>query len=95
MLLCGIIDELEKGSNNLLSYFFCQATETQLRSATSVLRGLIYLLIIQQPSLISYVRSKHDVTGEKLFQGINVWVSLVKILRHAEGSDFERRSLDR
>ncbi|EWZ28532.1 hypothetical protein FOZG_17745 [Fusarium oxysporum Fo47] len=80
MLLCGIIDELEKGSNNLVSYFFCQATETQLSNASSVLRGLIYLLIIQQPSLISYLRSKHDVTGEKLFQGINVWVSLVEIL---------------
>ncbi|KAK2669081.1 NACHT nucleoside triphosphatase [Fusarium oxysporum f. sp. vasinfectum] len=64
MLLCGIIDELEEGIHN----------------ATSALRGLIYLLIIQQPSLISYLRSKHDVTGEKLFQGINVWVSLVEIL---------------
>ncbi|EGU74133.1 hypothetical protein FOXB_15357, partial [Fusarium oxysporum f. sp. conglutinans Fo5176] len=80
MLLSGIIDELEEGSNCLLSYFFCQATETQLSNAASVLRGLIYLLIIQQPSLISYLRSKHDITGEKLFQGINVWVSLVEIL---------------
>ncbi|EXL40444.1 hypothetical protein FOCG_17066 [Fusarium oxysporum f. sp. radicis-lycopersici 26381] len=80
MLLCGIIDELEKGPNSLLSYFFCQATEAQLSNAASVLRGLIYLLILQQPSLISYVRSKHHVTGEKLFQGINVWVSLVEIL---------------
>ncbi|KAH6988601.1 hypothetical protein EDB80DRAFT_172177 [Ilyonectria destructans] len=80
MLLCGIIDELEKGPNSLLSYFFCQATETQLSNAASVLRGLTYLLIIQQPSLISYVRSKHDITGEKLFQGINIWVSLVEIL---------------
>ncbi|KAM5528230.1 nwd1 protein [Fusarium oxysporum f. sp. phaseoli] len=80
MLLCGIIDELEKEPNSLLSYFFCQATEAQLSNAASVLRGLIYLLIIQQPSLISYLRSKHDVTGEKLFQGINVWVSLVEIL---------------
>ncbi|EXL40785.1 hypothetical protein FOCG_16729 [Fusarium oxysporum f. sp. radicis-lycopersici 26381] len=80
MVLCGIIDELEEGSSCLLSYFFCQATEAQLSNAASVLRGLIYLLIIQQPSLISYLRSKHDVTGEKLFQGINVWVSLVEIL---------------
>ncbi|KAK2669042.1 NACHT nucleoside triphosphatase [Fusarium oxysporum f. sp. vasinfectum] len=65
MLLCGIIDELEEGIQF---------------NAASVLRGLIYLLIIQQPWLISYLRSKHDVTGEKLFQGINVWVSLVEIL---------------
>ncbi|KAH7176212.1 hypothetical protein EDB81DRAFT_897322 [Dactylonectria macrodidyma] len=54
--------------------------KTMLLNAASVLRGLIYLLIIQQPSLISYVRSKYDITGEKLFQGINVWVSLVEIL---------------
>ncbi|KAG5797868.1 hypothetical protein H9Q69_003096 [Fusarium xylarioides] len=80
MLVCGLIDELEEGSNCLLSYFFCQATQAQLSNAANVLRGLIYLLIIQQPSLISYLRSKHDVTGEKLFQGINVWVSLVEIL---------------
>ncbi|PNP81052.1 hypothetical protein FNYG_05519 [Fusarium nygamai] len=79
MLLCGIINELEKESGCLLSYFFCQATEAQLSNAASVLRGLIYLLILQRPSLISHVRSKHDVTGEKLFQGINIWVSLVEI----------------
>ncbi|OBS17519.1 hypothetical protein FPOA_12011 [Fusarium poae] len=80
MLLCGIIDELEKGPNSPLSYFFCQATEPQLNNAVSVLRGLIYLLIIHQESLISYVRSEYDHTGEKLFQGSNVWVSLVGIL---------------
>ncbi|KAJ9413287.1 transcriptional activator of glycolytic enzymes-domain-containing protein [Fusarium oxysporum] len=36
MLLCGIIDELEKESAKRLSYFFCQATEAQLSSATGV-----------------------------------------------------------
>ena len=45
-----------------------------------MLRGLIYLLIIQKRSLISHVRAKYDVAGEKLFQGINVWVSLRAIL---------------
>ncbi|EXA29674.1 hypothetical protein FOVG_18865 [Fusarium oxysporum f. sp. pisi HDV247] len=79
MLLCGIIDELKKESANRLSYFFCQATEAQLSNATAVLRGLIYLLIVQQPPLISYVRVKYDVAGEKLFEGVNVWVSLKEI----------------
>ncbi|KAG8664730.1 uncharacterized protein FPOAC1_013510 [Fusarium poae] len=36
--------------------------------------------IRQLQSLISYVRSEYDHTGEKLFQGSNVWVSLVGIL---------------
>lgn len=80
MLLCGIIDELEKRSAIRLSYFFCQATEVQLSNATAVLRGLIFLLIIQQPSLISYVRAKYDIAGQNLFEGINAWVSLTEIL---------------
>ncbi|KAK7219770.1 hypothetical protein V2G26_007773 [Clonostachys chloroleuca] len=80
MLLCGIIDELQKEPSFRLSYFFCQATEAQLNNATSVLRGLIYLLAVQQPSLISHVRAKYDVAGERMFQGINVWVSLAGIL---------------
>jgi hypothetical protein len=80
MLLCGIIDELEKDPDNRLSYFFCQATEARLNNATAVLRGLIYLLVIQQPSLISYIREKHDHAGKQLFEDRNAWEALSKIL---------------
>ncbi|KAL6887038.1 hypothetical protein GGI43DRAFT_265277 [Trichoderma evansii] len=80
MLLCGIIDELQKEPNKTLSYFFCQATEAQLSNATSVLRGLMHLLLDKRPSLISHLRAKYDTAGKKLFQGINVWGSLVEIL---------------
>ncbi|KAM6506442.1 hypothetical protein FSOLCH5_013423 [Fusarium solani] len=80
MLLCGIIDELEKEPDNRLSYFFCQATEARLSNATAVLRGLIYLLVDQQPSLISYVRKKHDRVGKQLFEDVNAWEALSKIL---------------
>ncbi|KAH7124420.1 hypothetical protein EDB81DRAFT_912810, partial [Dactylonectria macrodidyma] len=80
MLLCGIIDELEKESTNRLSYFFCQATVDKLSNATAVLRGLIWLLVIKHPPLISHVWMKYNVVGKKLFEGINVWVSLTEIL---------------
>ncbi|KAM6516800.1 hypothetical protein FSOLCH5_007742 [Fusarium solani] len=80
MLLCGIIDELEKEPDNRLSYFFCQATEARLSNATAVLRGLIYLLVDQQPSLISHVRKKHDHAGKQLFEDGNAWEALSKIL---------------
>ncbi|KAL6354150.1 hypothetical protein LRP88_12484 [Fusarium phalaenopsidis] len=80
MLLCGIIDELEKEPGNRLSYFFCQATEARLSNATAVLRGLIYLLLVQQPSLISHVREKHDHAGRQLFEDGNAWEALSKIL---------------
>ncbi|KUI61249.1 Vegetative incompatibility protein HET-E-1 [Cytospora mali] len=43
MLLCGIIDELEKETQPVanISYFFCQATDSRINSATAILRGLI------------------------------------------------------
>ncbi|KAL3599804.1 hypothetical protein FPOAC2_04032 [Fusarium poae] len=80
MLLCGIIDELEKEPGNRLSYFFCQATEARLSNATAVLRGLIYLLVAQQPSLILHIREKHDHAGKQLFEDGNAWEALSKIL---------------
>jgi hypothetical protein len=79
MLLCGIINELEKSKVNTVSYFFCQATDLRINNATAVLRGLVYLLVIQQPSLVSHVRKKHDHAGRTLFQDANTWVALSEI----------------
>ncbi|KAK4176017.1 NACHT domain-containing protein [Triangularia setosa] len=81
MLLCGIIDELEVSTpTSLLSFFFCQATDPRINSATAVLRGLIYILIKQQPALISYVRQHYDPAGERGFEDPNTWVVLREIL---------------
>ncbi|KAI9770372.1 MAG: hypothetical protein M1839_003214 [Geoglossum umbratile] len=81
MLLCGIVNELEESiaRTALLSYFFCQATDSRINNATAVLRGLMYLLFIQQPSLVSYIRKKHDHTGKTLFEDTNAWVALSEI----------------
>jgi WD40 repeat protein len=81
MLLCGIIDELRTSmpSTTLLSYFFCQATDSRVNSATAVLRGLLYMLVDQQPSLVSHVRKKYDRAGKTLFEDANAWVALTKI----------------
>ncbi|KAM0513499.1 hypothetical protein ACHAPE_007761 [Trichoderma viride] len=82
MLLCGIIDEIESSTTTMhcLSYFFCQATEIRLRNSIAVLRGLIYMIIIQRPLLISYVREKYDSSGKQLFNDGNAWEALSKIL---------------
>jgi NACHT domain/Heterokaryon incompatibility protein (HET) len=81
MLLCGIIKELEKSMSktNLLSYFFCQATDSRINNATAVLRGLVYLLVDQQPSLIFHLRKKHDHAGKTLFEDANAWIALSEI----------------
>jgi hypothetical protein len=81
MLLCGIINELQSAMPNtaLLAYFFCQATDSRLNSATAVLRGLLYMLVDQQPSLVLHVRKKHDLAGKSLFEDANAWIVLTDI----------------
>ncbi|KAF2736565.1 hypothetical protein EJ04DRAFT_157950 [Polyplosphaeria fusca] len=81
MLLCGIIDELSKCTDKttILSYFFFQATDSRINSATAVLRGLLFMLVSQQPSLVSHLRKKHDQTGKALFEDANAWVVLCEI----------------
>ncbi|RSL54131.1 hypothetical protein CEP53_007522 [Fusarium sp. AF-6] len=72
MLLCGLIDELTK-SQHVLSYFFCQATDSRINNAASVLRGLIYLLVVQKISLTCHVRKKWDHGGKSTFEPPNGW----------------------
>jgi hypothetical protein len=81
MLICGIINELQNWTprSTLLSYFFCQATDSRINNATAVLRGLLYMLVKQQPSLVSHVRKKHDDAGKALFEDTNAWVALTEI----------------
>jgi hypothetical protein len=81
MLLCGIIDELEKDPANQLSYFFCQATEQKLNNATAVLRGLVYSLADQYSALMSHVRKEFERGGKRQrFEGRNAWEVMSKIL---------------
>ncbi|PSN59139.1 HET-domain-containing protein [Corynespora cassiicola Philippines] len=81
MLLCGIINELEKSTaeTTLISYFFCQATDSRINSATAVLRGLLFTLVRQQPSFFSHMREKYDQVGKALFEDANAWVALSEI----------------
>ncbi|MCJ1448057.1 MAG: hypothetical protein MMC23_008570 [Stictis urceolatum] len=81
MLVCGIVDELQKSMVNteLLSYFFCQATDSRINNATAVLRGLLYLLVSQQPSLVSHIRKRYDRAGKSLFEDANAWMASTEI----------------
>ncbi|UKZ48115.1 hypothetical protein TrVGV298_002351 [Trichoderma virens] len=87
MLLCGIIDELsastkltDQRGGALLSFFFCQATDKRINNSISVLRGLIYLLVKQEPLLKAHVRRRHNDAGKALFEDVNAWIALSDIL---------------
>ncbi|KAF5497212.1 Vegetative incompatibility protein HET-E-1 [Colletotrichum siamense] len=77
MLLCGIIDELKNESSRPLTYAFCQATHGDFRSATSVLRSLIWLLCKDHPELVSHVRERYDVEGETPLKDITALQSIL------------------
>ncbi|KAK5657468.1 hypothetical protein OQA88_3040 [Cercophora sp. LCS_1] len=84
MLLCGVIDELRRTtvtgtSEARLAFFFCQANDIRINTATAILRGLIYLLVEQVPSLLSYVRKKYDRAGKALFTDANCWYFLSEL----------------
>ncbi|EJT73024.1 hypothetical protein GGTG_09875 [Gaeumannomyces tritici R3-111a-1] len=79
MLLCGVVNELQRTitpQGNRLAFFFCEAGNKNADSAAAVLRGLIYLLISQQPELIGHVLVRHEKVGSKLFEGPGAWYSL-------------------
>lgn len=74
MLLCGIINELQKTES--VAYFFCQGTDVRINKATAVLRGIIYMLVQQQPWVITHIRKKYDDAGTMAFEDVNAWVTL-------------------
>lgn len=76
MLLCGIIEELTRSLGDVISCFFCQATDARINNATAVLRGLIYGLVEKQPSLLSHVQIQYNKAGKALFEDVNAWNAL-------------------
>ncbi|RGP79394.1 hypothetical protein FLONG3_2449 [Fusarium longipes] len=80
ILLAGIIEELETSAPKSVFYFFCQATESRVRTATNVLRGLIWFLVRRRPDLMPHVRKEYDKEGKDAFSGGNAWHTLAEIL---------------
>ena len=87
MLICGIIDELrpatklvEPSASTLLSFFYCQATDSRINSAVAVVRGLLYLLAVQHPPIVPHIRKKYDQAGSQLFKDANAWTAVTEIL---------------
>ena len=78
MLLVTIIKHLRSqtrpdhpGASSSLSFFFCQNTDDRLNNAVAVLKGLIYLLLVQDVSLVSYLKGDCDRMGKDIFDATN------------------------
>lgn len=78
MLACGVIDRLKKSLRPLAFFFFEGSAAKDNLSGT--IRGLVYMLLDYQPSLMSIVRPHYERMGEKLFDSHNSSIMLVEIL---------------
>ncbi|KAL6800428.1 hypothetical protein J3E68DRAFT_272313 [Trichoderma sp. SZMC 28012] len=72
MLLCGILEDLEKtpGENSNLGYFFCQAMDYRINSASSVVGGLIHSLVKKNPTFFSPICKQYENISSQL-DGVN------------------------
>ncbi|KAL9099696.1 MAG: hypothetical protein Q9163_004840 [Psora crenata] len=85
MLLIGIVGELTAQlethfDNAHLSYFFCKGTDDRLNTATAVLRGLIWMLLRHQRSLIRHLDMFKDL-GSTLFDARTSFYNLENIFK--------------
>jgi hypothetical protein len=85
MLLIGIIRQLSDQSALLspnVSHFFCQGTDDQTHnSAIAILRSLVWMLLIQQPHLISHLRTEHRQKGRPLFSDERAFIAVSRAFK--------------
>jgi hypothetical protein len=89
MLMIGLIEELlgqlkARPGSGILSYFFCQGTDSRLNNAVSILKGLIYQLAEQHTSLIRHLQKKYDSKERQFSEDTNrlcvLWTILLDML---------------
>ncbi|KAK1140895.1 hypothetical protein N8T08_009768 [Aspergillus melleus] len=84
MLSVGLIQELL--ARNLpgvhdkeIIYFLIQDTGKELNEGVAVLRALMWLLLVQNPGLVRYLRPSYEESGSALFNDSMAFTSLLPI----------------
>ncbi|KAL5085380.1 hypothetical protein Trisim1_010606 [Trichoderma cf. simile WF8] len=54
-----------------LAYFFCDSSFDKRKTATSIIRGLLYQLVKQNPKLLEYILPKYTERGPDLFKSFD------------------------
>lgn len=72
-----------------VAYFFCDSSSDVNRTARSVLRGLLYQLIKQHPTLMRHLLPKYIERKDRLFNSFDaLWAVLLDIATNSDGIDF-------
>ena len=68
-------------SNTLLAYFFCDNKDSRRSSTISVLRSLIYQILVQRPDLTSHFKAVYEREEEQFFTSPNAVQTLWYVLQ--------------
>lgn len=87
MLAISLIERFSKNlqfaegaSGEALIYFFCDNQDDRRKTASLILRGLIYQFLCQRPDLAVYLHNEYERQREKLFSSPNSLQTLWRIL---------------
>lgn len=94
MMMAGLVDVLSEARNSqgaiAVSYFFCQNSDTELRTVSSIVKGLIYMLAFREKTLVDHLKRKFEAGGEEVFTGpralFALWHVLEDMLRDFHGT---------
>ena len=91
MLAIALIEEftkrVENSSHMALVYFFCDNQDDRRKTASLILRGIIYQILCQHPDLAVYLNNEYDKQREQLFSSRNslqtLWRVFHTIVKHS------------
>jgi DNA polymerase III delta prime subunit len=77
-----------QSNNKTLAYFFCDSSSEINRTATSILRGLLYQLIKKHPILMEHFLPRYAERKDKLFSSFDaLWAALMDIDKNSNNLD--------
>lgn len=75
-------------SDSILSFYFCDSDSEYHRTATSLLRGVLYQIIKKYPYFMEQIMPKYQVQGKRLFASFDgLWGLLIDIDRASNGTE--------
>lgn len=73
------VQQVENNPKPALVYFFCDNQDDRRRTASLVLRGIIYQILCQHPDLAVYLHNEYEKQREQLFTSRNSLQTLWRI----------------
>ncbi|KAK6346756.1 hypothetical protein TWF696_006867 [Orbilia brochopaga] len=93
MIMIGLIDQYSRRSRKrnqesappyslTISHFICESQDNFHNNATSVLRGLLYMLLTRRPELLRYLQDAFKMAGPRLFEdgAVDLFQTLKRVL---------------